>query len=360
MKKKFYLLICFLLITRGLRAQETQPSVRHWNSIYNESALDYKPGEEVTASEYASYCANRYNRYWNNTDRLGSLGPPSWWPSGWLYSEVYEPSFMRTADDRWYNTIPGYRDTKKDDYCIFCEQIKKETDFSDVFDYYFKYSVKPGHENDIIDTVNSLSIRTDFKRWRHSPSVGQMCDYLRAKLAGDEATAAALKNLSYLQPPSTIYFENDNMANTNLNSWYDENTAWEDLKGWSDHPFDTADQVVSFLKGHPQKNFNYYWRMVTQNGVEVKIWLQYDSEGNITVPYPNEITSCKAGGGGVAYFWRGNWPKEIYWTTTQTTTTTIDDKQTTETHDILKYFNFQKSSSGNDHACLDLHIVEAN
>ncbi len=95
------------LMIGGLLAeepQETRPSARHWNSIYNEGALDYKPGEEVTASEYASYCANCYNRYWNNTDSLGSWGPPNWWPSGWLYSEVYEPSFMRTSDDRWYNT----------------------------------------------------------------------------------------------------------------------------------------------------------------------------------------------------------------------------------------------------------------
>lgn len=74
-----------------------------------------------------------------------------------------------------------------------------------------------GHENDIIDGVQSEQVQKGFNVWRQNPTVSELCDYMNNQIAGNNEAVKAIK--SRYPTPSPNLFETMDGYAANYNTY---------------------------------------------------------------------------------------------------------------------------------------------
>ena len=175
--KNILRLLCVVIAfaSSGLLAQESSAplvangdsssAVRHVGGAYipgpelsledSPFAIGY-PDNPVTAEEYAAF-----------------LNTMAFKDHSWFNSDYYEP-FMATDQD-WFNRPEA--------------TIQRTGKYSP-----YHYSVLPGHETDIIDSVTSEYVRCTFSWWRMAPTDQELCDYINDKEEGRDEEAEDIRD----------------------------------------------------------------------------------------------------------------------------------------------------------------------
>ena len=109
----------------------------------------------------------------NAEEYVAFLNTMAFEDTNWFSSEYYEQAYM-TTDQDWLSHSNA--------------TIQRTGTSS-----HYHYSVMPGHETDIIDSVEKKNIRDEFNKWRRNPTAQEICDYINDKEEGRKAEAKALK-----------------------------------------------------------------------------------------------------------------------------------------------------------------------
>jgi len=109
----------------------------------------------------------------NALEYTAFLNTMSFKDCNWFGSDYYESCFMATDQD-WMSSSNA--------------TIQRKGNSS-----HYQYTVMPGHETDIIDSVSLANVRYEFNKWRQNPTTRKICDYINDRSEGRLEEAEALK-----------------------------------------------------------------------------------------------------------------------------------------------------------------------